>query len=122
VARRYVVCLNEEQRRKDAADRQAIVEHLRQQLKRGDKDLIGNKGYRKYLQAGQGEPFTIDEAKIKEEARYDGQWVLQTNLADEPTFSIAPGSTRHWLRLHFFLTTIFEPISVSQLQSGFGGE
>ena len=27
--RRYVVCLNEEQRRKDAADRQAIVEHLR---------------------------------------------------------------------------------------------
>jgi hypothetical protein len=82
--RRYVVCLNEEQRRKDAADRQAIVEHLRQQLKRGDKDLIGNKGYRKYLQVGKGERFTIDEAKIKEEARYDGQWVLQTNLADAP--------------------------------------
>src|SRR5512137_1725967 len=44
--RRYVVCLNEEQRRKDAADRKAIVEALRQQLKRGDKELIGNKGYR----------------------------------------------------------------------------
>jgi len=28
--RRYIVCLNEEQRRKDAADRQAIVEHLRE--------------------------------------------------------------------------------------------
>ncbi len=42
--RRYIVCLNEEQRRKDAADRKAIVEHLREQLKRGDKDLIGNKG------------------------------------------------------------------------------
>ncbi len=82
--RRYIVCLNEEQRRKDAADRKAIVEHLREQLKRGDKDLIGNKGYRKYLQAGQGEHFTIDEEKIQEEVRYDGQWVLQTNLADEP--------------------------------------
>ncbi len=81
--RRYVVCLNEEQRRKDAADRQAIVEHLREQLKRGDKDLIGNKGYRKYLRVGRGEHFTIDEEKIKEEARYDGKWVLQTNLADE---------------------------------------
>jgi len=82
--RRYIVCLNEEQRRKDAADRKAIVEHLRVQLKRGDKDLIGNKGYRKYLQAGRGEHFTIDEEKIQDEARYDGKWVLQTNLADEP--------------------------------------
>jgi hypothetical protein len=82
--RRYIVCLNEEQRRKDAADRQAIVEHLREQLQRGDKDLIGNKGYRKYLRATQGEHFVLDEEKIREEARYDGQWVLQTNLADEP--------------------------------------
>jgi hypothetical protein len=70
--RRYIVCLNEEQRRKDAADRHAIVEHLREQLKRGDKDLIGNKGYRKYLQASKGEHFTLDEEKIREEARYDG--------------------------------------------------
>jgi transposase len=82
--RRYVVCLNEEQRRKDAADRKAIVEHLREQLKQGDKELVGNKGYRKYLLVGSGERFAIDEAKIKEEARYDGKWVLQTNLADEP--------------------------------------
>ena len=82
--RRYVVCLNEEQRRKDAADRQAIVEHLREQLKRGDKSLIGNKGYRKFLAKDAPPRFTIDEAKVKEEARYDGQWVLQTNLADEP--------------------------------------
>jgi hypothetical protein len=82
--RRYVVCLNEEQRRKDAADRKAIVEHLREQLKQGDKELIGNQGYRKYLLAGSGERFTIDGAKVKEEARYDGKWVLQTNLADEP--------------------------------------
>src|SRR5512136_3477298 len=63
--RRYIVCLNEEQRRKDAADRKAIVEHLREQLKQGDKELVGNKGYRKYLQAGSGERFAIDEAKIK---------------------------------------------------------
>jgi transposase len=82
--RRYVVCLNEEQRRKDAADRQAIVEHLRGQLKQGDKELIGNKGYRKYLRQDSERRFTIDEAKVTQEARYDGKWVLQTNLADEP--------------------------------------
>jgi len=85
--RRYVVCLNEEQRRKDAADRAAIVEHLREQLQRGDKDLIGNKGYRKYLQVEKGSTSPSTAAKVKEEARYDGKWVLQTNLADEPRSS-----------------------------------
>ncbi|MEI6515120.1 MAG: transposase, partial [bacterium] len=77
--RRYVVCLNEEQRRKDAHDREAIVEALKKQLKSGDKSLVGNKGYRKFLaQEGEGR-FTIDEAKIKEDARFDGKWVLRTN-------------------------------------------
>ncbi len=101
--RRYLVCLNEEQRRKDAADRQAIVEHLREQLKRGDKDLIGNKGYRKYLRVTKGEHFTIDEEKIKEEARYDGKWVLQTNLADEPKL-IALAYKELWMVEDMFRT------------------
>jgi hypothetical protein len=101
--RRYIVCLNEEQRRKDAADRQAIVEHLREQLKRGDKDLIGNKGYRKYLRVTQGAHFTIDQQKIKEEARYDGKWVLQTNLADEPKL-IALAYKELWMVEDMFRT------------------
>ena len=101
--RRYVVCLNEEQRRKDAADRQAIVEHLREQLPRGDKDLVGNKGYRKYLKTGPGPGFTMDEAKVKEEARYDGKWVLQTNLADEPQL-IALAYKQLWMVEDMFRT------------------
>jgi len=101
--RRYIVCLNEEQRRKDAADRKAIVEHLREQLKRGDKDLIGNKGYRKYLRVGAGEHFTMDEQKIQEEARYDGKWVLQTNLADEPPV-IALADKELWMVEDLFRT------------------
>ena len=77
--RRYVVCLNEEERRKDAHDRQAIVTHLRQQLRQADKSLVGNKGYRRYLKVqGEGH-FQIDEEQIKAEARYDGLWVLRTN-------------------------------------------
>ena len=47
--RRYVVCLNEEERRKDAHDRQVIVAHLRKQLRSGYKSLVGNKVYRRYL-------------------------------------------------------------------------
>jgi transposase len=77
--RRYVVCLNEEERRKDAHDRAAIVAHLKEQLQQGDKSLVGNKGYRRYLKVQGDHHFAIDEKLIKIEARYDGLWVLRTN-------------------------------------------
>jgi hypothetical protein len=77
--RRYIVCLNEDEARKDAADREAIVAALREQLRRGDKTLVGNKGYRRYLSGGGADHFRIDEAKVVEDARYDGKWVLRTN-------------------------------------------
>jgi transposase len=76
--RRYIVCLNEEEARKDRHDREAILESLRQALKQGDKALVGNRGYRRYLKGPDGH-FSIDESKIAEEARYDGKWVLLTN-------------------------------------------
>jgi transposase len=75
---RYVVCLNPEQARHDAMAREAILESLQQQLRRGDKSLVGNRGYRKYLKSGTGR-FEIDEKKVAEEARYDGKWVLRTS-------------------------------------------
>lgn len=81
--RRYIVCLNEDQAKKDAADREAILEGLREQLKRGVKSLVGNRGYRKYLK-NPGEQLEIDEDKIKAEARYDGKWVLRTNTSLSP--------------------------------------
>ncbi|MCP5120214.1 MAG: IS1634 family transposase, partial [bacterium] len=76
--RRYVVCLNLEQAEKDQRDRGAIVAALEDALNRGDKSLVGNKGYRLYLKAP-AEGFTIDEEKVRREARYDGKWVLRTN-------------------------------------------
>jgi transposase len=94
--RRYVVCLNEEQAKKDRADRQAIVESLREQLKHGDKSLVGNKRYRKYLRA-EGPKFAIDEAKIKEQERYDGKWVLQTDLEDRTADEVALQYKQLWM-------------------------
>ena len=76
--RRYIVCLNEDQATKDRHDREAVVASLRDALKHGDKSLVGNKGYRKFLQSG-GKQFAVDEDKLKQEARYDGKWVLTTN-------------------------------------------
>ena len=78
-ARRYVVCHNEDQAHKDAADREAIIKRLEDQLKGGDKKLLGNKGYRKYLKSTGKARFEVDYDKAEEEARYDGKWVLRTS-------------------------------------------
>jgi transposase len=93
--RRYVVCVNEDQATKDRHDREAVVASLRDALSHGDKSLVGNKGYRKYLRAG-GKQFAVDEDKIKEEARYDGKWVLTTNT-DLPTDEVALKYKQLWM-------------------------
>jgi transposase len=76
--RRYVVCKNEDEAQKDRQEREAIAAALKDALQGGDKSLVGNKGYRRFLRTT-GERFTIDEDKIKEEERYDGKWLLTTN-------------------------------------------
>jgi len=83
---RYIVCRNEAEAEKDRADRQAIIEGLERQLKKGDKALIGNAAYRRYLRRPTIDPdantmpaFEIDPGKLAEEARYDGIFVLRTN-------------------------------------------
>lgn len=83
--RRYIVCRNEAEAAKDAADRQAIVTALDQQLKRGDKALIGNSAYRRYLRTtSDRRAFEIDPGKLADEARYDGMFVLRTNARLNP--------------------------------------
>ena len=101
--RRYVVCLNEEEARKDAHDREAIVASLREQLKRGAKSLVGNRGYRKYLTRGKAR-FEVDEAKIQKEARYDGKWVLRTNT-DLPAADVGLKYKQLWMVEHVFRST-----------------
>jgi transposase len=75
--RRYIVCINEDQAKKDRHDREAILASLEKALQQGDQSLIGNKGYRRYLKKPK-EHFVIDVEKVKQEARYDGKWVLTT--------------------------------------------
>jgi transposase len=76
--RRYIVCLNSKQARKDKADREAIIASLEERLKSGAKTLVGNRGYRRYVKS-ERDAFSIDDEKVKEEERFDGKWVLTTN-------------------------------------------
>ena len=74
------VCLNEEERRKDAHDRAAILESLGKALERGDKSLVGNKGFRRFLKTEKGSRFAIDEKLVALDERYDGLFVLRTDI------------------------------------------
>ena len=55
---------------------------------------MGNKGYRRFLKA-EGKSFSVDEDKVKEEARFDGKWVLRTNT-DLPAEEVALKYKQLW--------------------------
>jgi len=82
--RRYIVCRNLTEAAEDARTRAAVVASLRAKLKQGDKSLVGNSAYRRYLKTPHEQHFVIDEDRIAEEARYDGLYVLRTNTRLPP--------------------------------------
>src|ERR1700693_2988311 len=82
--RRYIVCRNHQEAEKDAADRASIVAALERQLAKGDKALVGNTGYRRYLKTISDQHFAIDPDKIAEDNKFDGIFVLRTNTDLNP--------------------------------------
>ncbi|NPV54756.1 MAG: transposase, partial [Firmicutes bacterium] len=83
--RRYVLCYNPEEAAKDKASREAILEALEEELERNPKALVKNRGYRRFLKID-GKAISIDKDKVAEEERFDGKFVLRTNItlsADE---------------------------------------
>ena len=75
--KRYIVCLNPAQARKDARDREAIIDSLQEKITTNPKGLIGNRGYRKYLTI-ERDSVRINRSKVERESRFDGKWVLIT--------------------------------------------
>src|ERR1700761_9571141 len=77
--RRYIICRNDEEAGKDAAARAELVAGLERKLAQGDKALVANKGFRRFLKMPKGDGFVIDRAKVEADARFDGLFVLRTN-------------------------------------------
>ena len=82
--RRYIVCRNLAEAARAAQTREAVLTTLRAKLRQGDKSLVGNSAYRRYLKTPDEQHFSIDEARIAEDARYDGLYVLRTNTKLHP--------------------------------------
>jgi hypothetical protein len=98
--RRYIVCHNPQEALKDAADREAIVTSLEDHLKNNRGQLVGNNGYRKFLNLEKG-AFSLDMSKVEAEARFDGKFVLRTNT-DLPSAEVALQYKRLLLVEQFF--------------------
>jgi hypothetical protein len=101
--RRYVVCFNPDEAKRDAAVRAAILDGLQAKLQQGDKALVGNAGYKRFLATARGGHFEIDPARVAEDARFDGLYVLRTN-SKLPTLSVALAYRQLWKVEQIFRT------------------
>jgi hypothetical protein len=81
LGRRYIVCRNEEEARKDAEARAKLLDGLQRKLATGAKSLVANTGYRRFLAAPDADGFAIDPAKVEADAQFDGIFVLRTSLS-----------------------------------------
>ncbi len=93
--RRYVVCFNPKEAERDAAARAATVDSLRNKLQHGDKELVGNAGYRRFLATPREGHFEVDPVRVAEDARFDGLYVLRTN-SKLPMLSVALAYRHLW--------------------------
>ena len=101
--RRYVVCRNPDQARKDAATRAQILAALESKLRSsGPKSVLANKGYKRYLEAEKG-AFAVDLDKARDEERFDGMWVLRTNTELSPV-EVALRYKQLWMVEQLFRT------------------
>jgi transposase len=81
---RYIVCYNEAEARNDAAAREAALAGLEKALRQGDKALVGNKGFRRFLKTEAGSHFAIDPERVAAAAKFDGIYVIRTNAQISP--------------------------------------
>jgi hypothetical protein len=81
--RRYIVCRNPVEAKKDAAARARIVAKLEAVLAHGPKSVFGNRGFARFVRVQRG-AVSLDRAAIERDARLDGKFVLRTNTALDP--------------------------------------
>ena len=86
--KRYVLCYNPREAERQSKHRTQVVELLENELNRHpDKtasaqwaiELLASKRFKKYLSVTKANRVRIDRGKIRQAAKYDGKWVIETN-------------------------------------------
>jgi len=93
--KRFVVCRNPGEAKKDRATREALLEQLRRTIsEKGPKAVIGNRGYARFVRIAKGS-VTINQEEVEADARLDGKFVLTTNT-DMPAHEVATTYKSLW--------------------------
>jgi transposase len=100
---RYIVCYNEAEARNDSAAREAALAGLEKALRQGDKALVGNKGFRRFLKIEADSHFAIDPDRVAAAAKFDGISVIRTNAQISPLV-IALRYRERWIVEDIFRT------------------
>lgn len=86
--RRYILCFNPEEARRQAHHRQQVLLEIKEELSKHKEkkatakwavQLLASGRYGKYLKIGAGDKIVIDQEKVRKAKRMDGKWVLITN-------------------------------------------
>jgi len=86
--KRYILCYNPKEAERQKKHRQAIVELLEKELDRHPNksataqwaiELLASRRYKRYLRITKSKQIRIDRTAIRNAAKYDGKWVLETN-------------------------------------------
>jgi transposase len=86
--RRYILCYNPREAERQRKHREQVVKELEEELdKHPDHkatarwaiDLLASGRTKRYLTIDKNQCVRLDRAAIREAAKYDGKWVLQTN-------------------------------------------
>ena len=81
---RYILCYNPYRAEEDRKVREAIVAHLAEKISSGEEVTRLLKGAARRYVRERGGKAELDWAKIQEDARYDGKWILRTNTGLPP--------------------------------------
>jgi transposase len=85
---RYILCHNPKEAERQGRHRREIIELLEYELNRHrDKsasaqwaiELLASKRFKRYLTVTKTNRLRIDRRKIRDAAKYDGKWVVETN-------------------------------------------
>lgn len=86
--RRYILCYNPKEAKRQKEHRCRVIEILEQELaKHPDRsasaqwaiELLASRRFKRYLTITKSNRIRIDRGKIREAVKYDGKWVLETN-------------------------------------------
>ena len=86
--RRYILCYNPKEAERQKRHRAEIVRFLEEELARHREpratarwaiDLLASLRFKRYLKVSKSGKIRIDRGAIRESAKYDGRWVIETN-------------------------------------------